>query len=141
MTFTLEYKRWQSMRDRCQRPATNGYARYGGAGIKVCDRWQSFENFYADMGPIPSPDHQVDRIDNAKGYEPGNCRWATRREQANNKRGTIIATIGGQSRTIAQWADASGLKYDTVFVRHKRGVRGEALLAPVPNKTEARHAS
>lgn len=82
-----EYSSWVSMKGRCEYECVNSYELYGGRGIDVCDRWKnSFENFLADMGPKPSPQHSIDRIDGNKEYEPGNCRWSTALEQRHNRR-------------------------------------------------------
>lgn len=81
-----EYRTWAAMRARCNNPNTDYYHCYGGLGIKVCERWNKFSNFMADMGPKPSPKHSIDRIDSKGNYEPQNCRWATNDEQAANKK-------------------------------------------------------
>lgn len=84
---TPEYSAWAKMRQRTNNPRDPKYPDYGGRGITVCKRWlSSFENFYADMGPKPSPQHSIDRKNNALGYMPSNCRWATAIDQASNRR-------------------------------------------------------
>lgn len=85
----LEYNSWLKIKSRCFDKNNNGYQNYGGRGITVCARWlgeAGFANFYADMGPRPTPQHSLDRIDNDGNYEPGNCRWATRSQQTQNRR-------------------------------------------------------
>lgn len=82
---TPEYGVWCGMRNRCRNPKNKDFPRYGGRGIKVCERWESFKNFLADMGQVPAPGLTIDRINNDGNYEPGNCRWATRLQQVLNR--------------------------------------------------------
>lgn len=86
-----QYKAWVSMIQRCENPNATGYERYGAVGITVCPRWrESYQSFLDDMGPRPSPKHSLDRYpNNAGNYEPGNCRWATAKEQRSNRRTSI----------------------------------------------------
>lgn len=104
-----EWAAWDSMLGRCLRRKSSGWKHYGGRGITVCERWKLYENFYADMGPRPTPDHSLDRIDNDGNYEPGNCRWATRSEQVNNRRVTRWVMLRGTRMAAADAARALGV--------------------------------
>ncbi|WP_055693344.1 hypothetical protein [Streptomyces prasinopilosus] len=108
------YYRWRGMVARTTDPNHRRYADYGGRGITVCERWKSFEAFAEDMGSTFSPELTLERIDNDRGYEPGNCRWATVIEQARNKRSSHLVTFRGQTKTIIEWSELLGLNYDTV---------------------------
>lgn len=117
-----EYSTWLNMRQRCSRESNDDYALYGGRGIKVCRRWEeSFSAFLSDMGPKPVPDLSIDRKDSDGDYEPGNCRWATAIEQANNTRTNRRITYAGETRTLAEWARRAGLPYNTLRRRLNRG--------------------
>ncbi len=108
-TGTRTYNIWQNVRQRCENPRYPRYSDYGGRGIAVCDRWKRFENFLADMGEAPS-DKSIDRWpDNNGNYEPDNCRWATRVEQANNKRNNRLITQDGVTKTLTQWLRDLGI--------------------------------
>lgn len=95
-SYDVEYSTWQTMNNRCSRPLAANYKYYGGRGISVCDRWKnSFSAFYADMGKRPSNAHSIDRVNNDGNYEPGNCRWATAKEQSANKRKYNATSVCG----------------------------------------------
>jgi hypothetical protein len=110
---------WRAMRDRCVNPNNKSFANYGGRGIRVCERWDSFENFLADMGSR-SNGYSIDRIDNDGNYEPGNCRWTTTKQQMNNQRRNRVLEFNGESKTIAQWAESTGIKWLTLRQRLDR---------------------
>jgi hypothetical protein len=104
LSRTPEHTAWMHMLRRCLNPDDAAYAHYGGRGIQVCERWLDFELFLEDMGKRPSRDYSLDRMDNAKGYEPGNCRWATRMQQSNNSRRTKLITYDGTTQSVSRWA-------------------------------------
>lgn len=114
---TRVYRTWLSLRDRCLNPKSAAYPRYGGRGITVCKRWDSFENFYADVGEPPTPKHTLDRINNDKGYSPNNVRWATRKEQSNNISTNTWVTYEGKCMTWAQWAEYLEIPYNCLMTR------------------------
>jgi len=118
MRNTPEYRAWQGMKRRCYNPNVVSYPRYGGRGIKVCDRWcNSFEAFYEDMGPRLSPSHSLDRIDNDGDYEPGNVRWTTPIEQARNTCRNHLITFNGDTLTLAEWSERTGIDAGTILAR------------------------
>lgn len=99
---TRAYRSWCHMKKRCSNPKHKDWNNYGGRGIKVCERWQKFENFFEDMGR-PMAGSEIDRIDNDKDYEPENCRWADHTTQANNKRNTVYYTMNGETKSRQDW--------------------------------------
>jgi hypothetical protein len=115
------YRTWRSMRKRCLDKAHLHYDRYGGAGVTICERWDSFENFLADMGERPEG-KTLDRYPVKDGnYEPGNCRWATKREQALNRKSTVWIEIDGQRKCIKEWAAIYGINKQVVGTRLRLG--------------------
>ena len=118
---TQAYVAWKSMVSRCLRKGDERWEGYGGRGIKLHPSWRRFEGFYADMGDPPASGYSLDRKDNNGNYEPGNCRWATKVEQARNKRNSTSLTCMGITRTIAEWAEFTGINYITIYMRMERG--------------------
>ena len=115
---TAEYICWLRMKARCFDTKAKDYPRYGGRVITVCDRWRtSYENFLSDMGRKPSKGHSLERINNAGNYDPVNCRWATRVEQARNKRTNKPIVFNGQSLTAPEWAEITGINARTIWNR------------------------
>lgn len=112
-----EYRTWQNMLTRTQNPNNKSFPDYGGRGIQVCDRWKdSFENFLADMGKRPK-NTSLDRKENNLGYSKENCRWATRKEQSNNKRSNVSFIYAGKTQTLTQWANELGITVVTLWMR------------------------
>lgn len=134
MYGTPEYNTWRSILKRCFNSKNPAYPRYGAAGITVCDRWKdSFEDFYADMGPRPADKTSIDRYpNNAGNYEPGNCRWATAEEQAKNTKATRMLTYQGTTLCINDWAKKLGINFSTLWWRLDAGWSVEdALTRPL----------
>ncbi len=115
------YHCWHSMIYRCGSSTYHGYHNYGGRGIRVCERWQSFNAFLEDMGPRPSPRYSIDRIDNDGNYEPGNCRWATRKQQHRNTRYNRMITHDGVTKCLTDWAASTGLSISSLRYRLNSG--------------------
>lgn len=127
-----EYTRWFAMLRRCRNTKDKHWDCYGGRGITVCERWkgpQGYINFLHDMGPLPSSRHSLDRINNDGNYEPGNCRWATPREQNHNRRNTVLITHNGESHTIPEWAEILGCSIRRLYDRYYRGQTPEQILS------------
>lgn len=129
MTQTPEYRTWTRINSRCFDRGSKDYPNYGGRGIVVCERWRrSFERFFADMGPRPTGTYSIDRIDNDGPYAPGNCRWATPRQQLNNRRTNRRMTAFGRTATASELAELHGIARHVVYSRLDRGWDIEAAL-------------
>jgi len=136
---TREYKTYYNILQRCLNPKNVLYWKYGGKGVTVCKRWQkSFKNFYADMGPRPSPKHSINRKNGKKGYSPRNCAWATKLEQSNNKISNRFIEISGERYTIAQAAVAFKINRETLAARLQAMTPEEAVTTPVKPRHKSR---
>lgn len=123
------YNVWKAMRHRCRNPNSDCWKHYGGRGITICDRWDSFHNFLSDIGPKPKG-YTLDRIDNDGNYEPSNCRWATRREQMRNQSVTRWVMIEGKRHRAADLSDISGIKTDSIVERASQGLSYQEVISP-----------
>jgi len=134
---TRLYKIWGSMKGRCCNPNDRDYKQYGGRGITVCNEWiDSFVVFQEWAYANGYREYlSIDRKDNNGNYEPSNCRWITIEEQNRNKSNLTFAEIGGETKTLSEWAKLYGMSHSALFRRYRRGLRGEELIKPVKFKT------
>ena len=129
------YRTWQSIIARCDRPSHKSYKDYGGRGITVCDSWRKFANFYADMGDRPAGT-TIERIDNSKGYEPGNCEWQDAQHQARNRRNGRYLTAFGETKLLVEWEEDERCKVwrDTLCWRIAKGWDIELAMSTPPTR-------
>lgn len=129
-SYSALYNRYKAMLNRCHNPNNSSFERYGGKGIRVCDRWRhSYAAFYEDMGE-PPPGFTLDRIDNSKGYSPENCRWASTKQQANNSSKARIITFNGKSMNVTEWAKFLGMTQGALSERLEKWPVEKALTLP-----------
>jgi hypothetical protein len=122
LSYTPEYRAWQQMRLRCTDPEHEAWPDYGGRGITVCPEWlDSPQQFLADMGKKPSPKHEIDRADNDGPYCPENCRWVLRKVNCRNRRSNVVLELDGQSLTLVEWSERTGLAADAIQKRIRAG--------------------
>lgn len=133
MSGTPEHRAWKNVINRCENPRSDHWEWYGGKGIKVCARWRhSFENFYADMGPRPSDEHSIERVDTDKNYGPENCIWATTSVQSRNRSDNHVITFDGRTQVLQDWAAETKISRTVIRKRLNRGWPvGRALTEPV----------
>jgi hypothetical protein len=132
-TGSAEYKTWAGVKRRCLNPNEDSYPRYGGRGISVCNEWaESFEQFLRDMGPRPSSQHSIERLDNERNYEPGNCIWATPEVQVANKSNNRRITLNGITKTCAEWSRLTGIHRSVIEYRLDHGWKTEEALTIPP---------
>jgi lambda repressor-like predicted transcriptional regulator len=119
------------MRERCSLPTAKAWPDYGGRGIRVCKRWESFENFISDMGERPSVDYTIERENPNGNYEPRNCRWIPKAEQSRNRRNGRSYTLRGKTLSLKDWSKKTGIHYRALLTRHRRGWPAERALTRV----------
>lgn len=114
------YAVWHNMLQRCTNPRRKGFEDYGGRGIRVCDRWRSFDNFLADMGEPPAG-MTIERKDTDGHYEPSNCEWVTRDQQARNKRNNVVVIVDGEPMCMVDALKRTGMRMSTFYYRVNKG--------------------
>lgn len=129
MYNTSIYRLWTRMKQRCLNPSNRVYHHYGGRGITVDEPWLDFENFYRDMGEKPDG-MTLERVDNNKGYSKDNCVWATRGQQARNRRTTRFYTLDGVTKDVSEWAHHVGISHQSMQKRIKKWELQKALTNP-----------
>jgi hypothetical protein len=129
MTHSPEHRSWRSMKERCNCPTSNRYASYGGRGIRVCERWLKFSNFFEDMGERPE-NTSLDRIDPNGNYEPGNCRWANSIDQGRSRRDCWWLMFNGSRRHLIEVAKEIGITAHALRERIRRGWPEKDLFLP-----------
>ena len=123
LSTSPEYQTWFGMLMRCYNPKRRYFRYYGGRGITVCDRWRnSFDDFLSDMGPRPSLEYSIDRINNNGNYEPGNCRWILKSEQSKKRRNNVLITKDGTTHSMAEWCRILRISKGCVWHRIKSGM-------------------
>lgn len=132
---TKVYRAWVGIKQRCTKPSCSAWHRYGGRGITMHKPWiNSFDKFYSYIGDPPTDLHTIDRINNDRGYVPGNVRWATRKEQSNNIGSNVWVKHRGKRMTWAQWAEHLNVPYNLLMSRVKRKIPLEEILKPRLNR-------
>lgn len=139
MTNKTEYQIWRDLKQRCKNPNDNQYKYYGARGIYVSEEWEKFENFYRDMGDRPSNKYSIERIDNNGPYCKENCKWATSKEQNNNKSSNLPpVTINGETKKISEWLEIYKVGYATFLNRRNRlkWTTEKAITTPVKKQNK-----
>jgi hypothetical protein len=118
MCKSPEYYSWGAIKNRCLNKKNPAYCNYGGRGITMFTDWiDSFESFFSYVGNRPSSKHSIDRIENNGNYEPGNVKWSTKKEQANNRRSSQFFIFMNESKTLSEWSETTGISYDVIRQR------------------------
>jgi hypothetical protein len=135
-----EYTAWEGMKQRCNNPKAGHYEIYGGRGISVFEEWNTFENFYNYMGKRPSKFHSLDRINTNGNYEPGNVKWSTKKEQSKNRNVTIFLSLFGIRKTLGEWSEITGIKFNTLRSRmDAKWPKSLLLSTPITDGRKIRH--
>ncbi|MZK54155.1 hypothetical protein [Clostridium beijerinckii] len=135
LSHTKLYYVWKAMLARCNNKKHPWYSRYGGRGIKVCSEWEDVKAFYDWAINNGYKDGlEIDRVDNDGNYEPNNCKWKTRKEQTQNTSRNKKVTINGETKTLSEWAEVTGLNQNTLQYRYYRGDRGERLIRKIDDQ-------